>query len=160
MFWWFSGMWIWTLIKWNFNMFIPKSDSLFQFDIKTDSIVVFLRTHSTSSFSLASLRQRTPPQLFTSDNITSCLSVIPVSLRFSSCIETSFAVHSYPWSTYLFGNHDSVSSLSAFNTAEHPYHSLDKNCKPPTPDPYQYPLRLDIQLIIIPDKIWAIAVLL
>ena len=40
-----------------------------------------------------------------------------------------------------------MSSLSAINTAELPYHSLYKNSRPPTPDPFFYPLVFENQIL-------------
>ena len=42
--------------------------------------------------------------------------------------------------------------MSAFVTADFPYHTLQENSRPPTPDPCHYPLRLDNQLINHPRQ--------
>ena len=68
---------------------------------------------------------------------------IPISLIPSSGIEDSFTVHSYPRSTHPIGDQGSISSMTATNSLDLPYHTLRKTSKPPTPDFYNYPLILD-----------------
>ena len=109
-------------------------------------------TRSTSSSISAVLRQYAQPHSSTSENHPSSLSDIPISLRPSSGIENSFAVHSFSRYTHLSGDQKSVSSLSAINLTELPYHTLEENSKPPTPDLYDSPLRLDNQIFIHPEQ--------
>ena len=62
-------------------------------------------------------------------------------MRSYSDIEISFTVQSDSKSTHLTGDQDTFSSLSATNTADLAYHSLNDNYTPTTPDPYLYQLR-------------------
>ena len=71
----------------------------------------------------------------------------PLFSRPSSSIETSFTVHSYLNSTRLVGDQKTDFSLSVINAAGFPNQSLIKKSRPPTPDLYQYPLRLDNEMI-------------
>ena len=91
------------------------------------------------------LRQHAQPHSSTSEHLPSPLSDIHFSLRPSSGIEICFTINSYPRSTHLIGNPQSVSSLSAIDAAGLPYHTLEEKFRPPTHDPYPYPLRLDNQ---------------
>ena len=59
-----------------------------------------------------------------------------LSIRHFFGIETHFTVHSDRVFTQLIGDQGSVSSLSANNTAEPPYHSIDGHSRLPTTDPY------------------------
>ena len=106
------------------------------------------RTRPTSSSISALLRQHPQPNNSTSEDLSPSFWHIPLSLRHSSSIETSFTVHSYPRYTHLIGEQESVSFLGAINAADVPYHKLEENSGPPTPDPFHYPLRLDIQITI------------
>ena len=71
----------------------------------------------------------------------------PLSLKFSSDFETSFTVNSYTNISTNLGDRESAFALSGNNTAEPPYPSLAKNCRPPTPDPYHHLLIFDNQKI-------------
>ena len=73
-------------------------------------------TKSTSGSISALLRQQEQPNSSYSGNLPSSLSVIPISLRPSSGIETSFTFLSYPRSTQFVGDQDAVAFLSAVNT--------------------------------------------
>ena len=73
-------------------------------------------TRSTPSSISAILRQHAQPNSSTSENLPSSLSDIPISLRPSSGMESSFTVHSYPRSTPLIGDQESVFSLSTSNS--------------------------------------------
>ena len=53
---------------------------------------------------------------------------------------------------HLFGEQESVSSLSAINPSDFPYHTLEGNSRDPTPDLHDYPLRFDIQIISHPGQ--------
>ena len=59
-------------------------------------------------------------------------------------------MHSYPRSTHLFRNQESIPSLSAIKTADLSYHRLKEISGPPTFDPYGYPLRLGNQMTTYP----------
>ena len=98
-------------------------------------------TRSTSNSISALLRQHAQPNSSTSEKLPSSLSDLSIELRPSSGIETSFTVHSYPRSTHLTGDQESVSSLSSINPSDLPYHALEQTSRPPTPDLYIYPLR-------------------
>ena len=78
---------------------------------------------------------------------------IPVSVTHSSGFEIPLTVHSYPRSTSLPGDQEAVSFLSAITSAHLPYHTLEENSRPPTPDPYHQPLRLDKWKFIHPRHI-------
>ena len=106
---------------------------------------------STSSSISSFLRQHAQPKSSTSENLPSCLSDIPISLRPSSGIEV-FTFHSYPRSTHLIGNHESVSPLSVFNPTDLQYHKLEENSRPPTSDLHPFPLRLDNQMLNHPGQ--------
>ena len=51
-----------------------------------------------------------------------------------------------------FGDIETPSLLSNPNISDIPYHTLDKNSRPPTPEHYNYPLLLDNQLIYHPRQ--------
>ena len=91
------------------------------------------------------MRHHAQPNSSTSENLPSSFFDIPISLKPPSGIGTSFTVHSYPRSTHLVGDQESLSSLSATNTIDLPNHTHRKISRPPTPDLYHYPLRLDNQ---------------
>ena len=116
-----------------------------------------IQTSSSSSRRSASisisaiLRQNAQPDSFSSESLPSSLSDFPVSLRPSFGIETSFTVHSYPIS-HLIRDQESKSSLSAVNPTDLPYRTLEENSRPPTPDLYHYPVRLDSQMINHPRQ--------
>ena len=110
------------------------------------------RTGSTSTSICASFSHCIQPNSSTPENFSSSLSDTPISLRPFSGNEASFTVHSYQISTHLKRDQESVSPLGAFNVAELPYHSLDKNFRLLTSDRYHYPLRLDYQIFIHPRQ--------
>ena len=85
------------------------------------------------------------PNSSASQVLSSSLYEIPITLRPFSVIETSFIVPSYPRSTHPIQGQESVSSLSALNPPDLPYHGIEKNFRPPTPDINHYPLRPDYQ---------------
>ena len=109
------------------------------------------RTRLASSSISALLSHRAQPQSSASENLPS-LSDIPLSIRPSCGRERSFTVQSYPKSTYLFGDQESASSLSATNSVELPNQSLDENSRPPTADTSQYLLILDNQIFNLPRQ--------
>ena len=82
-------------------------------------------TRSIQNSISAVLCQHAQPKSSTSETSPSSVSDIPLSLGPSSGIQTSFTVHSYPRSTHLSGDDNSVSSLSAVNTVDLPYHMLE-----------------------------------
>ena len=92
------------------------------------------------------MRQHAKPHSSISENLPSSISDIPISLRPSSGIETSFTDQSNQRSSHLNGDQESVFSLSAFISIDFAYHTLESNSRPPTPDVYHYPLRLDNQI--------------
>ena len=94
--------------------------------------------------------QHAQPNSSTAQNLPSFCSDIPISLTPSSGIETSFTVHSYPRSTHFFGDQESVSSSSATNPTDFPYHTLENNSRHPTPDLYHCALKSDNQSISQP----------
>ena len=55
-------------------------------------------------------------------------------------------------STNLVRGQELVSSHSAVKAADFPYHTLDDTSRRPTPDPYHYLLRFDIQTINHPGQ--------
>ena len=77
-----------------------------------------------------------------------------VSVRPSIGLETSFTVHSYTKSTQFIEDQESASSVSAINTAELPYSSMDKNSRSPESDPDHCPLLiLDSQKTNHPSQV-------
>ena len=68
--------------------------------------------------------QQSQPNSSAFENFPSSPSDIPLSLKSSSGIGTSFIVHRHPRSTHLIEDQEQVSSLSASNTAEFSYHTL------------------------------------
>ena len=92
------------------------------------------------------MRQHAQPNSSTTENLTSSLSDIPLSMRPFSGIETSSTVRAQPRITHLYRDQESVSFLSANNTADLPDHTLKESSRPPTLDPYPYSLRLDNQI--------------
>ena len=144
--WRFSELWIRRFIKKNFPNLCPKSNSFLWFEIKTVSTFPSSsRTRSTSTSISTMLRPLSQTHSSTSEKLPPSLSDIPLSSRLSSEIETSFTVHSYARSTAVIGDQQTVSALGAFNNAELSCQALNDNLRPPTPDPYHYPLRFDIQ---------------
>ena len=109
-------------------------------------------TRPISSLISALLRQRAQPNSSISGNLRYSPSKNPLSLRPSSDVETSFTIPSYPKSTHLIGDQESVSSLSAINCADLPYLTLEKNSRPPTSDLYIYTLRLDNEIFNHPGQ--------
>ena len=105
------------------------------------------RTRSTSNSISAIFLHEAQSQSSASENLPSSLYDIPQSLRPPSGIETSFTVHSYAKSTHFIGDRESVTSLSAINTAELPCHSEDGNSRPTTPYPKPSPVRIDNQIM-------------
>ena len=97
-------------------------------------------TKPASSSISALFRQHAHPPPSTSENLPRSLSDIPLALRPSSVVETAFTVHSYPRSTHLIGEKAPVSSLSAINHTDLPYHTLLEISRPLTLDLYHYPL--------------------
>ena len=87
-----------------------------------------------------------------SENLPSLLCDNTQSIKPSSGIETSFAFHSYPNASLIVGYQELNLSLNAINNADIPHHSLDENSRPPTPNPYHYPLILDIAIINFPKQ--------
>ena len=75
------------------------------------------------------------------------LSDISLSLIPSSGLGTSFTFHPHLRSTQLIGDQKTVVSLSAINPTDLPYRTIEENARPPTLDLYDYPLRLDIQIL-------------
>ena len=53
---------------------------------------------------------------------------------------------------HLFGEQESVSSLSAINPTDLPYHTLEGNLGAPATDLHDYPPRFDIQIINHPRQ--------
>ena len=98
------------------------------------------------------MHQQSQSKSSTSENSTSSLSYIPSSLRFSSGIEISFTVHSYPRCIHLNGDKESVSSLIAIIPTDRLYNKLEENSRPPAPDLYHYPMRLDHQILNHPRQ--------
>ena len=112
----------------------------------------YSRARTTSSSISALLPQHVQPRSSTSGNSLSCLSGIQFSLKPSTGMETSFTVHSNPRSNHLTEDGETVSSLSAINAFDFPYHSLDDKSIPHTPDLYQNPMRLDNQTNNLPRR--------
>ena len=114
-------------------------------------------TRSTSRSISPILRQHAQPNSSTPENLLFSIFDVPLPLRRSSDIQTLFTVHSYPKSSHLVADQESLSSLlfsslSATNTADLPYHTLEENSKPPSPDPYHYQLKLANQIITHPRQ--------
>ena len=109
-------------------------------------------TWSTSTSIFPLLLQHAQPPSSNSQTLPSSLFDIPPPLRPSSAIETSFTNHTYPRPTHSIGSQESVSSLSAFITADLTYHTKRENSRPPTPDPYHYPLKFDNQRFNLPRQ--------
>ena len=76
----------------------------------------------------------------------------PLSFIPTSGFETSHTIHSYPRSIQVFGDIENTSSLSNPNISDLPFHTLDKNSRPPTPEHYNYPLFLDNQIVYHPRQ--------
>ena len=107
-------------------------------------------SRSTSSSVSALLRQQAQHISSISEYLPASLYDSSFSLRPYSGFETSFTFLSYPISTHLIGDQESVASLSVINPTDLAYHTLEQNSRPPTPDFYHYPLRLDNQKINYP----------
>ena len=88
----------------------------------------------------------------TTDTETRSSPQSPLSFIPTSGFETSHTVHSYPRSIQIIGDIETPSLLSNPNTADLPYHTLDENSRPPTPEHYNYPLLLDNQIIYHPRQ--------
>ena len=102
---------------------------------------------STSNSTSPLLRYNAKSQPRAPANFPSPLLDIPLSLRPSFGFENSFAVHSCPKSTHLIKDQELLSTLSATNTSELPFYSIDKNSRHPTPNADHYPLILHNQII-------------
>ena len=63
------------------------------------------------------------------------------------------ALFTYPRSNHLIGDQQSVCSLSAIDTSDLPYHTLEEISRPPTPDLFHYPLRFDNQKLNHPRQV-------
>ena len=97
------------------------------------------------------MRQHAQPHSSTSEKFPSSLSDSPVSVRLSG-IETSFTVRSCPRTSHVIGDQESLSSLSAINLTDLPYHTLEEYSRHPTHDVYHYPLRLDNEIFNHPRQ--------
>ena len=109
------------------------------------------RRRSTSISISAVLSRNAQPNSSTSENLSSFLFHNPFSMK-SSGIETSCTVHSNSSSTHLIWDLEAVFSLSAINTADLPYHTLEEKSRSPTPELYFYPLSFDNQMIFSQTK--------
>ena len=70
-----------------------------------------------------------------------------INIMFNFCIVASTRTTSffYFWKSNFF---------FSVNTAEFPFQSLEKKSRPLLPDPYHYPLRIDIQIIHHPTQVF------
>ena len=88
------------------------------------------RTRLTSSSVSAVLRRHVYSGSSASEIFFSSLSDVLLAIWPSSGVETSFTVFSSPKTTLFLVDRERVSLVSASNTSQLSYHSLDKNSKP------------------------------
>ena len=151
--WWYSELWIWRLlIRPYIHILFWRSTHFYKLRSRSFQLSSSSCTTSTSLLICAKLSHHARFQSSASENLTIFFSDNRVPLRLSFSFENFFNVHSYSRFNPPVGDQESVSSLSVINNAELPYHSLYRNTRPPTADPYFYTLLLDKQILNHPRQ--------
>ena len=131
--------------------FLSKKNPLFDFDNKTDSIVVFFSCKINTSSNSALLGHHAQTQSSASKNFTSPLWKSTSSSNIL-CFWKKFTDHSYPKFNHLIGDQELVSLLSAMITPKLTNHPIEQKSTPPTPVSFHIRLLLDDQTFTQPRQ--------